>query len=61
MMRGVRDGKEILQTHFFVIRSAESLINLFIFGEGVGDIKCQRNGTKINMPYLHSFKHINLF
>lgn len=38
-MGGVRDGTEILQTHFSVTKNAESLINLFILGKGVGSLK----------------------
>lgn len=48
------EWQQILQTHFFVTKNAESLIKLFIFGKGVGSIKNVKNGIK--MSYSHSFK-----
>ena len=59
MTCGVREDRGILQTHFFVIEIAESLINLFILANR--GHKMSKNGIKITMPYFHPFQAINVF
>lgn len=61
MMRGVRDSKEILQTHFFVIKKRENLKLSFYFGEELRFLKYQRNGTKLMYAYCILLKTLIYF